>query len=80
MIATIRGVTPPFGCGRHPAAPCFSSRFTFCPLATISASLFTFRNPRSRNRRSRCHNFASANSGSIHTFRFRIARSYPAVP
>lgn len=60
---------PPGKCRRpHPRAP--SSRFRFCPLAVITASQFTFRNPRSRNRFNPCHFWASPNNGSTHTFRF----------
>jgi hypothetical protein len=69
----------PLGSGRRPQ-PCFaSSRFRFCPAAISSASLFTRYSRRRRNRREPCHSLASANSGSTHTLRLRIAFSYADV-
>ena len=69
----------PSGQGRRPHPLALSKRFRFCPAAMNSPSTFTFIRPRSRNCRIPCHCFASPNSGSIHTFRLRIARLYSSV-
>jgi hypothetical protein len=47
----------------------------FWPAATSSTSAFTLRKVLKRNFRIPCHSFASANRGSIQTFRFRKAFS-----
>jgi hypothetical protein len=63
----------PLGNGRRPQPRQLSRRLRFCPAAISSASPLTFSNPRKRKRRSPCHAFASANNGSTHTWRLRLA-------
>jgi hypothetical protein len=63
----------PSGHGRRPHPFALNNRFKFCPAAMNSPSMFTFCSPRSLNCRIPCHCFASPKSGSIQTFRLRIA-------
>jgi hypothetical protein len=59
--------------------PNASSRFTFCPAAIVRASALVFSSVLVLNRRMPCQSFPSANRGSIHTLRLRIALRYGSV-
>src|SRR5437868_4620883 len=61
------------GNGRRPHPRFLSKRLRFCPAAIRKDSLLTSQSSRKRKRRRPCQSLASANSGSIHTFRLRMA-------
>jgi len=61
------------GNGRRPQPRFLSNRLRFCPAAITWASQLTRQSRRKRKRRMPCQSFASANSGSTQTFRFRMA-------
>jgi len=63
----------PHGQGRRPQPSELSRRLRCCPVAISCAWIVVFSNPRNRKRRTPCHSFASAKSGSTQTFRLRIA-------
>lgn len=52
---------------------------TFCPEATIRASVFTFSSSLGLKRLKPCHSFASPNKGSTHTARLRKALRYGSL-
>src|SRR5258708_30021775 len=61
------------GKGGRPHPRFLSNRLRFCPAAIRKASMLTRQSNRNRKRRMPCQSLASANSGSTHTFRFRMA-------
>src|SRR2546421_2726416 len=61
------------GNGRRPHPRFLSKRLRFCPAAIRNASQLTRQSRRKRNRRRPWQSLASANSGSTHTLRLRMA-------